>query len=384
MRSKRLIAPRVLLLVAASILMMAALPKECYLPGVAPNHMALDAGPQTDGVQVVTDVSGSDPFTVSIAITKVGDVPYYGYQWEVSFPTRGLGYLGHIVENVEGTGLPACGLPQVQPASTTTTRVLGGGCAGGSRGVTSTFQGEFTRFQMQCLDNGSFEISLVGVVDDPYFGTSVYPSRRQESDPEVLLTSTSDVTIQCSGISEPLPPPPPPPPPKPGTSTDPTMIIDADPATAGVQALRDVSGDFSVALLATDAAAANGYQWEIEWDDATLDFVSAAENSSETDAYLCVPATFAWSPDLPAGKERVGNGAGCLRSAGTLPPDVKLTTIALHCRVDDGRVTSIHIVSGNNALSEDTIWGSLFIAPGGATLDTSYVDAEVRCGAAPP
>lgn len=383
MASKHATIPKALMLIAGSILMMAALPKECLRPGVAPNHMALDANVQTDDVQVVTDVVGSDPFTVSINLTRFGDIKYYGYQWEVQFPTDGLGYLGGVVENVPATGLQACILPQIDQ-SAPTTRVFAAGCLGGENAKTSTFKGEFTRFQMQCLNNGAFEVVLPSLADEPIWGTTVYASRNQFGDPDALPTSTSSVTVHCSGIDPPLPPPPPPPPAPVGTSTDATMIVDADPGSTGLQASRDVSGDFSIALYGSDVGGASGYQWEIEWDDPTLDLVSAQENTTETEAYLCTPVDPAGPPIGPPGKQRAGGGAGCNRLSGTFPPEVKFTTITLRCVVTDGRITPVHLVTGDTQSSEDPIFGSVVWKPGGTYLATSYVDAQVRCGTAAP
>jgi hypothetical protein len=167
-----------------------------------------------------------------------------------------------------------------------------------------------------------------------------------------------------------------PPPPEASTSGV-SMSVDADAETAGTQLTRTITStaNFTIALEATGAAAANGYQWELQWDDATLDFVSASENTSQTGATLCSPASR--NKSAPAGKEWQGGGAGCLRSSGTLPDAVRLTTITLKCNFVNGATTELHLVTTD----EDPSIGTTFIAPGGASLPTTRVGAQITCAA---
>src|SRR5205823_3520820 len=118
------------------------------------------------------------------------------------------------------------------------------------------------------------------------------------------------------------------------------------------------SGAFDIALEATNADTAQGYQYELQWDDATLDFVSNTENQAGTGASLCSPVVR--NASAPAGKEWEGNGAGCLRTSGTMPASVQLNTITLTCNVTDGRVTEIHLVTS----TDDPVFGSTYFAPG--------------------
>jgi hypothetical protein len=157
-----------------------------------------------------------------------------------------------------------------------------------------------------------------------------------------------------------------------------SITVDADADTSGIQSLRIVTGasEFTIALETAEALSASGYQWELQWDDATLDFVSAVENVEETGATLCAPVLR--NDSAPEGKE--WHGAGCLHSGGTLPASVRLTTITLRCILTGDVTTEIHLVTGASD-DEDSVSGTTFLASGGAQLPTSSVDARVTCAA---
>lgn len=154
---------------------------------------------------------------------------------------------------------------------------------------------------------------------------------------------------------------------------DPTMTVDADPTMPGIQATRSVSGTFSISLEATDASAVAGYQWELQFTDSVLNFVSATENTAGTGATICTSPT-QHSP--PPSKEWWYGG--CVRPSGTMPAAVRLVTITLSCASIGA--TELHLVTGGDEVSgEDPSFGSIFIQPGGATLPTNRYDASITC-----
>lgn len=188
-----------------------------------------------------------------------------------------------------------------------------------------------------------------------------------------FLAPGSDFPVQpgdkCSAgvVTPPLPEPDP----------NALILVDAFPSLSGTQSLHEVGTgeDFTIALDASAATGAEGYVWQLQWNDDVLDFVSASENTSETGATLCSPASR--NATAPAGKEWQGGGAGCLRSSGTLPATVRLVMITLKCNVTDGSTTELHLVTTD----EDPLFGTTFIAPGGAQAQTALIDAEITCGA---
>jgi hypothetical protein len=159
-----------------------------------------------------------------------------------------------------------------------------------------------------------------------------------------------------------------------------TMTVDLDTTTAGIQASRTVpSGtSFDIAIVAENITTAyNGYQWEIQWDDASLNFVSNVENTAGHGGTLC--STAGTTVDgTPPGKEWVGQGAGCLRSSGTTTFAGDLVTITIQC-VADGP-TEVKMVTD----VADSIFGATFFGAGGVPQATAYTDAQLTCGAGTP
>jgi hypothetical protein len=174
--------------------------------------------------------------------------------------------------------------------------------------------------------------------------------------------------------------------------TNNTMAIDLDTGTAGIQdTFTAASGStFDIYIVATGITTPYaGYAWEIEWDAPALQFNSATENSGGHGGVLCAPAGVidetAGPPGPgvpPAGKEWVGQGAGCLRISGTTSfsleanPPGNLTTLSITCTQDG--TTSVRFV----LQAEDPPFFGAYKAEGGANLPTTYVDALLSCGAA--
>jgi hypothetical protein len=158
------------------------------------------------------------------------------------------------------------------------------------------------------------------------------------------------------------------------------ITVDADAKTDGVQADRLVTTTepFEIALTASAAGATNGYQWELQWDDATLDAISAVEHTEETGAPLCSPAVR--NDDAPEGKEWFGGGAGCASTGGTLPDSVTFTNVTLRCNELKGATTEIHLVSGATQ-GEDFAFGTVFLKGDTGPVATERIDAQVTCGA---
>jgi hypothetical protein len=156
----------------------------------------------------------------------------------------------------------------------------------------------------------------------------------------------------------------------------PAIAVDADRSQPGIQETRTITTDedFVIALEASGASRAFGYAWELQWNDRTLDFVDASENTAVTGATLCVPASP--NPSAPPGEEWQGAGAGCVRSSGVLPETAVLTTITLRCNVTDGTTTEIRLVP----VSEDPDFGTTFLLAGGGRLPLETKAAAITCG----
>jgi hypothetical protein len=164
---------------------------------------------------------------------------------------------------------------------------------------------------------------------------------------------------------------------------NPCITVDADDSLSGVQVSRTVptGSTFSVFLEATGAAAEAGYQWEIGWDDPTLNFVSSTEMTLNHGATLCGPPALNPGVGL-AGMEVWGGGAGCFRSSGTFGsgpgPDFRMTEIELQCTATG--YTDLHLVY----MIEDPFFGSSFLAPGGLPDSTDLAEGFITCTGAPP
>jgi hypothetical protein len=161
-----------------------------------------------------------------------------------------------------------------------------------------------------------------------------------------------------------------------------TMTVDLDTGTAGIQSTRTVGSGATIDIAIVSSSITtdyNGYQWELEWDDARLNFSSASENTAGHGGSLCAPATTTTDSGagVPSGKEWAGQGAGCLRPSGTTNFAGDLVTITVQCQADG--TTPVHLVGPN----EDTGgFHASFIGNGGTLITTAYVDALLSCGSA--
>lgn len=155
-----------------------------------------------------------------------------------------------------------------------------------------------------------------------------------------------------------------------------TVTGPAAPVSTGAQ--------FTITLDASNAGAAGGYQWELQFSSSAVTFVSATENTGGTGANLCAPANDN-SGSAPAGKTWIGLGAGCVSGSGTIPASVMLTTITLQCNAQApvGTVSELHLVTGGVG-GEDPTFGTTFLAVGGAALPTDTTDSSVQCGLGTP
>jgi len=168
---------------------------------------------------------------------------------------------------------------------------------------------------------------------------------------------------------------------------NPCMTVDADAATGGIETniivATGANFDISIEASAIPASTVEGYQWEIGFDAADVNFVSATENSGVHGAVLCSPVADNTSGGAPAGTEWWGGGAGCL-SLGTLAAGaVRLTTITLQCDpgAPAGSLSPLHLVTGGDGASgEDPTFGTTFLGPGGTFVTTALTDATVQCG----
>jgi hypothetical protein len=171
---------------------------------------------------------------------------------------------------------------------------------------------------------------------------------------------------------------------------NPCITVDADPVTAGIQTnivvATGANFDISLEASAIPASTVQGYQWQIGFDAAEVNFVSATENTGGTGASLCSPP--ANNASAPGGTEWWGGGSGCLSAAGFLPAGaVRLTTITLQCdaAAPAGSTSPLHLVTGGDgATGEDPTFGTIFLGAGGTFITTDLTDASVQCGEGGP
>lgn len=161
------------------------------------------------------------------------------------------------------------------------------------------------------------------------------------------------------------------------------IVIDLDPSTAGtVESSRLVASGatFEFSLVAVDLITPyQGYQWQAQWPDAGLDFVSKIENSAATGASLCAGAVTTTDPGagVPAGLEWIGQGAGCLRPSGLTLFSGELVRITARCGIDG--TNQIDLVG----LQQDSSFGTTLLGAGGNPIQTALGStALLSCGAA--
>jgi hypothetical protein len=165
-----------------------------------------------------------------------------------------------------------------------------------------------------------------------------------------------------------------------GTPTN-RMTVDLDTTTAGIQASRTIASNATVeiAIVSSNISDAyNGYQWELQWDNATLNFVSASENTAGHGGTLCAGVgVIDDTGGAPSGKEWAGQGAGCLLASGTTSFAGNLTTIMVQCAADG--TSEVHLVTESEDIAG---FHASYIGGGGTLIPTLYTDALLSCGAA--
>ncbi len=159
--------------------------------------MRLDADRGQGGIQTTRRIVGDQPFTIGIDVTKVGKVPYAGYQWEVAYSQNELSF-ATAIEHTTQTGLDTCAPPHtysdIPPLLLTG---QGAGCITLVQHGGTLFTGETTSLEMRCLSRGAFRIALVGIDPDP-FGTTLMNAAGY-----TLTTTLTGITINCQvGDSE--------------------------------------------------------------------------------------------------------------------------------------------------------------------------------------
>ncbi len=191
------------LAISLAAVLLLALPGHDRALAVSPNAMAIDADTGTGGIQTTRSIVGTANFGIGLNVTAVDllNTPpssYFGYQWEIAFPTVGLGFvIGSQVENTGATGLTTCSLPADNSSATLdpSDTVIGNGSGCITLGTTpATLVGQTTTMNLHCVSDGIFAIVLLDIIAEPGFGTWML-----DKVGNALDTSTIGVTITCSG-----------------------------------------------------------------------------------------------------------------------------------------------------------------------------------------
>ncbi len=187
--------------------------------------MAIDAT-AGGGVDAARTVNGpQSSFSVGIQITAAAQA-YAGYQWEIQFPTAGLGFInGSTLE--AGTGFSLCAPPvdntfNANPSAGNTVIGGGAGCVTLSSPPPPPFVGTTTTFSMQCLADGIYPILLLNSLQDP----SGYGSDILNAFGTGVQATTVGATITCdSATATPCPGPCPTDTPTPTNTVTPTITL---------------------------------------------------------------------------------------------------------------------------------------------------------------
>ncbi len=196
-------AGSVAMAIGVAALLLLTLPRHDHALAASPNQMAVDADAGTAGIETTRSITGTANFTIGLNVTAVGSAntppsSYFGYQWEIAFPTVGLGFvLGSQVENTGATGLTTCSPPGDNSAATPdpSDTVIGNGSGCITLGATpATLIGQTTTLNLHCLSDGVFVVSLLDINADGGFGTWLL-----DKFGNALDTGTTGTTITCSG-----------------------------------------------------------------------------------------------------------------------------------------------------------------------------------------
>ncbi len=150
------------------------------------NEIAVDANPSTQGMDSSITVPPGSTFSIGINVTQVAQ-PYYGLQFEVSWPGADLQYTG--TRAVAAASPFSCEVPR--DVMSGGQEMVQDGC--GSGATSQTYTGRIETLEIRCLSLGTFPIHLVTQAEDPNFGTSMIGPAAAP-----LGTSTVDATVTCT------------------------------------------------------------------------------------------------------------------------------------------------------------------------------------------
>jgi hypothetical protein len=334
---------------------------------VPANFIMLDLDLDTPGVQRERTMASGAQAQIAIVAERITQ-PYRGYQWQLGWSDSGLDFISAVENSGEhGATLcapawastdPALGVPPGREWAG-----LGAGCLNPDHDM--TFTGELTRIIVQCVSDGTHHPSFVRLSQDELFGTTYIASGGG-----VIPTGYGLNGFLTCGAPLPTATPPP----------ANTIALDADASGPGLQSSRavDLGATAEIAIVATDVPTAyQGYQWEVQWPDDGLDFVTNAENSAGHGGTLCAGAATStnWDFGVPFGMEWAGRGAGCLRPDGTTSFEGDLVRITVRCIADgEQRIELVGIVA-------DPSFGSSMIGSGGTLLPTTFgAPINIQCG----
>jgi hypothetical protein len=144
--------------------------------------MALDAFPG-GAIDTTQTVAGPNAFNVDIVVVDAGP-GFQLYQFTVKWDPQVLAYDSQVDLTPEQLSL--CAVPTARADT------VFGGC-GRVRGNTS-FVGPTNRLTFRCAGQGTSTLHLVTLAEDPGFGSTLLGFNGL-----TIPTSTSDVSVQCTG-----------------------------------------------------------------------------------------------------------------------------------------------------------------------------------------
>jgi hypothetical protein len=149
--------------------------------------MRLDGDITTAAIDPGRDITGGDPFTIGVAITRATDL-YEGYEWLVNFP-EGIAFAGNF-QNLAPNVFTVC----ATPTSVGLPNEIYGGCI--TPGPATNYVGAAGAFDFRCIANGSFLVQLT----DRFQATGPFSSGLLDEKAQPLPTHTVGLTVNCSGV----------------------------------------------------------------------------------------------------------------------------------------------------------------------------------------